>query len=74
MPVINGSIVIIILKRLRDSKEYHIQIINSIGKEVYRAGKINTNRIMIDFKYPPGIYLIRLKSNDLILKKKIIKI
>jgi hypothetical protein len=49
-----------------------IQLINSLGQQVYRIENLTSDTIVIDKAFPKGVYLVRISSDGLTESRKLV--
>jgi len=55
------------------NEPYSIRVLNILGAEVYRHGKVNSDLTINTEAWTPGIYFVEMNFNDRIQVKKVIK-
>lgn len=74
-PVPTRNNVIINLNRFHPGSDIHIQIVNSLGQEMYADEANTSNSLSVDVShYINGIYIVKARQGNIFLTGRIIKI
>ena len=74
-PVPSRDNVIVNLNRFNPNKDVHIQIVNSLGQEIYTDETNASSNLSVDVSYYiNGIYIVKARQGNIFLTGRIIKI